>query len=114
MTAAVFFKALKPANPRKAPIKEQGAGSPFSGLTSILADHKVGSKFGPEKVKEGHDVTFKAGTFVGSGKVRATGRHGCAVEDEEARSHDIRWHEITGHTETEGDEKSGKKGDAQK
>jgi hypothetical protein len=106
MTAAIFFKSLKPAKPLKKPKAERGEGSPFSGLLSILADHKPGSQFGPNTVKDGHDVTFKAGTFVGSGKVTASGKHGCTVEDDDARSHSIRWHEVTGHNPGEkGDDK---------
>ncbi|RKP44666.1 hypothetical protein [Pararobbsia silviterrae] len=115
MSTAVFFKAIKPAKSPKAgkasKINKQGDGNPLAGLLSILTEHKVGQKFGPDVVKDDHEVTFKAGTFVGSGKVRATGKHGCKVEDEEGRAHDVRWHEVTGHK----DGGSGKqKGNAEK
>lgn len=109
MTAAVFFKSLKkPTKPCEPEMKTRGDGSPFAGLMAILKDHKpMTLKFGPDKVKPGHDVTFKAGSFVGSGKVSAAGKHGCTVEDCDARSHEVHWHEVTGHTEPDAKPKKG-------
>ena len=110
----IFIKAISAPKPKAKPSgKREAAASAaatgrFAGLLAILADHKPESKFGPDAVKRGHAVTFKAGTFAGGGKVMAAGKHGVTVEDEDARSHSVHWHEITGHV---GDEdKDGKSG----
>jgi hypothetical protein len=58
----------------------------------------------------GHKVTFKAGKFMGVGKVVGSGADGCTVADETGREHAVHWHEVTAnHSEPDGDEK-GKKG----
>lgn len=103
--------AAKPAEAQPSAAAEH-AGK-YAGLLAVLADHNPESKFGPDTVEPGHDVTFKAGTFIGAGKVSAVGKHGVTVEDEDARQHRIHWHEITGHV---GGERKGKKsgGDAEK
>jgi hypothetical protein len=104
--------AAKPADPAPTTATPEHAGK-YAGLLALLADHNPESKFGPDAVEPGHHVTFKAGTFVGSGKVTAAGKHGVTVEDDDARAHRVHWHEITGHV---AGESKGKKsgGDAQK
>jgi hypothetical protein len=97
----VFIKALTPTVKVKKPAKPAGAKAPdtshYAGLLGILSDHKPESKFGPDTVQKGHKVAFKAGTFVGGGKVSSTGKDGLTVQDDDAREHRVHWHEVTGH-----------------
>lgn len=53
--------------------------------------------FGPHNVEEGHHIAFKAGEFMGKGKVAAKGDDGCTVADKTGREHRIHWSEVTGH-----------------
>ncbi|MGF6641755.1 hypothetical protein [Paraburkholderia sp. MM6662-R1] len=80
----------------------------FAGLLAMLAAHNPESKFGPHNVEKGHTVAFKAGSFVGAGKVAATGRDGLTVQDDDARDHRVHWHEVTGHVDTKKGRKKGK------
>jgi hypothetical protein len=113
MSTPIFIKAIAPAKPRSKPaVKHEEAAAAasagkFAGLLGILAEHNPSSKFGPDKVKPGHSVTFKAGTFAGGGKVTAAGKHGVTVEDDDARAHSVHWHEITGHV-GDAEDKGGK------
>lgn len=68
----------------------------FAGLLAMLAAHNPENKFGPHNVEKGHTVAFKAGAFVGAGKVAATGKDGLTVQDDDARDHRVHWHEVTG------------------
>jgi hypothetical protein len=110
VSTPIFIKAIKPAagrastkKPANKPAANAAKDAPvddrFSGLLAMLKDHKPGSNFGPETVKPESHVTFKAGSFVGAGKVRSAGKHGVTVEDSEARRHSVHWHEVTGHTD---------------
>jgi hypothetical protein len=123
MTTPIFIKAISPAKPKAKPavkhddVASTAASGKFAGLLAILADHNPKNKFGPDKVKPGHSVTFKAGTFAGGGKVTAAGKHGVTVEDDDARAHSVHWHEITGHVgdeDEEGDKDGKPKGNAKK
>ena len=100
----LIIKSLKAGKAKKPTPAMSGK---FAGLLAILAQHNPDCKFGPDDVKEGDTVTFKAGTFTGSGKVTAAGKHGATVEDSDARPHSVRWHEVTGHVDPKG--KKGKK-----
>lgn len=71
----------------------------FAGLLAILAAHNPECHFGPDTVENGHTVAFKAGSFVGAGKVSAVGAQGLTVRDDDARDHQVHWHEVTGHKE---------------
>jgi hypothetical protein len=103
----IFIKALSKAKPLtptvKVAKKPKAAGEKapdlgnYAGLLSMLADHTVTEDgFGPHNVEKGHKVAFKAGSFVGAGRVAATGKHGLTVEDDDARNHQVHWHEVTG------------------
>jgi hypothetical protein len=109
VTTPIFIKAIKPPKGRASTKKPADAPAAkeneapvddrFSGLLAMLKDHKPGCNFGPDTVKPSSHVTFKAGSFVGAGKVRSAGKHGVTVEDGDARRHSVHWHEITGHTD---------------
>lgn len=118
MTMPIFIKAISAPKPKAKPAQANkhkaaaadAASGRFSGLLAILADHNPDCNFGPDKVKPGHSVTFKAGTFAGGGRVMAAGKHGVTVEDDDARAHSVHWHEITGHVgdKKDEDDKGGK------
>lgn len=90
-----------------AKVEESTAGtsdtSKFAGLLAVLAEHNPKCDFGPHNVEKGHTVAFKAGSFVGSGKVESVGKHGVTVSDDDARDHRVHWHEVTGHVGKEKD-----------
>ncbi len=105
---ALLLKAVNKPSPK--PKEETDR---FAGLLSILAEHNPDCKFGPDDIDPDATVSFKAGTFVGSGRVTSKGRHGVTVEDDDARTHSVHWHEITGHKPAENSKGKGpRKGDA--
>lgn len=95
MPTPIFIKALKKPEPKK-PAGEPKKG-PFKDLLARLSEHNPGGDKNEKTVKKGHHVSFKAGAFCGEGKVTATGKDGCKVQDESGRDHSIHWHEVTGH-----------------
>ena len=95
MTTPIFIKALKKPDPKKP--KTEPTKGPFKDLLARLAEHNPGGAKNEQTVKKGHHVSFKAGAFCGEGKVTATGKDGCNVQDESGRDHRIHWHEVTGH-----------------
>lgn len=94
MTTPIFIKALKKADPK---LKVEPKKGPFAELLAILAQHNPAGDHSEKTVKKGHHVTFKAGSFVGSGKVKSTGADGMTCEDDDGRDHRVHWHEVTGH-----------------
>lgn len=114
----VFFKSIKKSSKPKAEsdkgTKAEEANSQdinyFADLHALLNEHRGSGDFGQHNVKNGHHIAFKAGKFVGSGKVTATGQDGVHVRDSENREHRIHWHEVTGHYPKE-DRNSEKDGD---
>jgi hypothetical protein len=69
----------------------------FSLLLALLAERLPGGDFGQHNVAVGHHVAFAAGSYVGAGKVAATGRDGLMVADDKRREHRVHWREVTGH-----------------
>lgn len=99
----IFIKSLKkPAKPKAEKGAAQGKDAAFAGLLALVAEHNAAGEFGPDSVEEGHHVTFKAGAFVGSGKVATTGEDGLTVTDPDGRDHRVHWHEVTGHRTSKG------------
>lgn len=98
MHTPLLIKALKKPAPKKSPDGEPKKG-PFKDLLARLAEHNPSGVKNEQTVKNGHHVTFKAGSFTGEGKVKATGKDGLTCEDDCGRDHRVHWHEITGHSE---------------
>lgn len=90
----LIIKAIKKAEPKP---KDEPKKGPFADLLAILAQHNPAGDHSEKTVKKGHHVTFKAGDFTGSGKVKSTGKDGLNCEDESGRDHRVHWHEVTGH-----------------
>lgn len=64
------------------------------------ADAEAGSDagFGTHNLQAGDKVSFRAGSFEGSGEiVGKPGKDGAHVKDESGRVHQVHWAEITGH-----------------
>jgi hypothetical protein len=95
----IFIKALKKGEPKAKPTeKKEPKTGPFADLMARVAEHNPHGDHSEKTVKKGHHVTFKAGSFEGSGKVKTTGKDGLTCEDDAGRDHRIHWHEVTGHT----------------
>jgi hypothetical protein len=104
---------IKVRKPAPANGKDKASHKPdianFSHLLATLADHRLGGDFGPHNVESGHHVAFAAGSYVGAGKVAATGRDGLMVEDDKRREHRVHWREVTGHFAPEKSESGARK-----
>ena len=54
------------------------------------------SGYGHHNMQEGDSISFKAGDFAGSGKVKSVGQDGATVTDQSGRDHQVHWNEVTG------------------
>lgn len=59
--------------------------------------------YGTHNIEEGDALSFKAGDFSGSGKVKSVGKDGAVVTDESGRDHNVHWHEVSGFKANRGD-----------
>lgn len=57
------------------------------------------SSYGHHNMSEGDSISFKAGDFTGSGKVKLVGQDGATVTDKSGRDHQVHWHEVVGRGE---------------
>lgn len=59
--------------------------------------------YGTHNIEEGDSLSFKAGDFSGSGKVKSIGKDGAVVTDASGRDHNVHWHEVSGFKRESGD-----------